>query len=168
MKKEMFLSLLPLETNRLIIRKTTLDDIDLLLKMDKQEITQMYLGGIKNMTKENRLVFLENKISNNMLTILLKDKTPIGFFGLEINENDNTGVINYIFDYNYSKNGYCTEICKKIVDIGFNILNLDKINADTNINNISSIKVLEKVGFKKTKQINEEFIQYSIIKTNLK
>ena len=34
--------------------------------MDKQEETQKYLGGIKNKTKEERKIFLQNKkIINN-------------------------------------------------------------------------------------------------------
>ena len=113
-----------------------------------------------NNCKKDMIMWLNSWEQKN-----IKNKNQI------INNNIAKGfilIIRKISSYNYSNNGYCTEICKKIVDIGFNILNLDKINADTNINNISSIKVLEKVGFKKTKQINEEFIQYSIIKTNLK
>ena len=46
---------IPVKTERLVIRKTLLKDVDLLLKIDKQEITQKYLGGIKNKTrKESR------------------------------------------------------------------------------------------------------------------
>lgn len=46
-----------LKTERLIIRKTLLDDVDLLLKMDKQNITQKYLGGVKNKTRNERILF---------------------------------------------------------------------------------------------------------------
>ena len=45
-KNEKLISLLPLQTERLTIRPTSTLDIDMILKMDKQEITQMYLGGI--------------------------------------------------------------------------------------------------------------------------
>ena len=57
MKNKLFISLLPFETERLIIRKTSIEDVDLILKMDKQEITQKYLGGIKEKSKEERIVF---------------------------------------------------------------------------------------------------------------
>lgn len=60
-KNEMFIKLLPLETKRLIIRPTSTEDIDLILKMDKQVETQIYLGGTKNKSKEERLSFLEKK-----------------------------------------------------------------------------------------------------------
>ena len=38
MKNEEFIKLLPLETERLIIRKVSTKDVDLMLKMDSQEI----------------------------------------------------------------------------------------------------------------------------------
>ena len=43
---------LPLYSDRLMLRKTTEDDVDLLLKTDKQEETQKFLGGVKNKTEE--------------------------------------------------------------------------------------------------------------------
>ena len=180
MKNKLFISLLPLETDRLIIRKTNLEDVDMLLKMDKQEITQKYLGGIKNKTKEERIEFLEKKLKKfdsglaGQLTVCLKDKTPIGLIGLSIDEDKNTGSVGYIFDYDYCNKGYCTEACKQLLDTGFNKLKLDKIFADTIDGNVSSIRVLEKLGFKLEgrrkkeaylKEINEyrDFLDYRIL-----
>ena len=111
---------LPIETNRLIIRKISLDDMNLILKTDKQEITQKYIGGIKNKTKEERLKFLEKIINdkNNLsLTVSLKDNTPIGLIGINI--SDNRGNLSYLFDYDYTNKGYCTEACKILIDICF-------------------------------------------------
>ena len=111
-----------METDRLIINKTTIDDIDLILKLDKQEVTQSFLGGIKNKTREERIEFLKKKDS---LTVSLKDNTKIGFIGLDI-KDDNSGELSYIFDYDYSNKGYCTEACRRIIEI-CNDLGLDYI-----------------------------------------
>ena len=109
---ELFDNLLPLKTKRLIIKKTTISNLDLLLKMDKQEITQKYLGGIKNKTEDERREFLNNKINNsNSLTIYLENK-PIGF--CELKFNNNKASLSYIFDNDYWNNGYCTEACEEI------------------------------------------------------
>ena len=54
MKNKLLLDLLPIETERLIIKNTTIEDVDLLLKMDKQEETQKYLGGIKKQNKRRK------------------------------------------------------------------------------------------------------------------
>ena len=149
---------LPLETERLIIKKSTINDAYLLMKMDKQELTQKYIGGIKNKTKEERIKFLENRY--NSLTVYLNNK-PIGF--CEIDIKDNRGVLSYIFDSDYINKGYCTEACKKIIDICFNELKIEYIVADTISDNKSSIRVLEKLGFKNQNSFikdNKTFINY--------
>lgn len=177
MKNKQFLNLLPIETERLIIKNTSLEDVDLLLKMDKQEETQKYLGGIKNKTKEERLEFLKRKVdkTNNgiasSLTVTIKESsTPIAFIGLKISEEENNAEISYIFDYDYTKKGYCTEIVKKLIEISFNELNLTKVWADTIVGNDSSKKVLEKLQFQKTKERKENdtiFEIYELINKNL-
>ena len=153
---------LPISTKRLIIRKTLLDDVNLMLKMDKQEDTQKFLGGIKNKTKDERIELLKNK--EDMLTVLLKDEIPIGFVGIKI--LDNTGELSYMFDSDYWKNGYCNEACKSLIDIAFNKLNLDSIFADTLEDNYNSIKVLERIGFIYEKSFikNNNTFNYYVLK----
>ena len=156
----MMINNLPIETDRLIINKTTIEDIDLILKLDKQEVTQKFLGGIKNKSREERIEFLKNKDS---LTVSLKDNTKIGFIGLKIDKDNNTGELSYIFDYDYSNIGYCTEACLKIIDIGI-LLGLDFISAETIKGNNSSKRVLEKLGF----LYQNEFIKDGILFMNYK
>ena len=156
MKNKLLLEILPLETDRLIIQLTSKEDVELLLKQDKQAETQKYLGGIKNKTREERLTFLEkkeNKIKEGIassLTIVLKGtSTKIAFVGLKIDELTNSAEISYIFDYDYTKKGYATEIVKKLIDIGFNNLKLDKVYAETILGNENSKRLLEKLNFVK-------------------
>ena len=156
----MMINNLPIETDRLIINKTTIEDIDLILKLDKQEVTQKFLGGIKNKSREERIEFLKNK--DNSFTVSLKDNTKIGFIGLDINK-DNSGELSYIFDYDYSNRGYCTEACLKILDICKD-LGLDYISAETVKGNNSSKRVLEKLGF----LYQNEFIKDGIVFMNYK
>ena len=153
--------LLPIHTERLKIVNTSVDDIDLILKMDKQDCTQKYLGGIKNKSREERLEFLSNK--KNSLTVSLNN-VRIGFVGLKINEDK--AEISYIFDCDYTGEGYCSEVVKVLVDIAFSKLNLNKVYAYTKNENIASIKVLTKNGFIK-KDMNEEFIYYEIERGSL-
>ena len=166
MKNNQFIDLLPLLTDRLVIKSTTVNDINLILKLDKQEKTQMFLGGIKNKTYEDRILFLkkkEDKLKNGIassLTVYLEN-IPIGFIGIKINEELNEGVLSYIFDLDYTKCGYCYESSKKIIDICFNELKLKSIKADTILNNYNSIKVLEKLGFEEINILkNEEGIEF--------
>ncbi len=152
---------IPIETERLILKPTTIEDIDLLMKMDKQAKTQCYLGGIKDKPKEERLEFLKKKEEkwhldgNGSLTVFLKDNTPIGFVGLKNEE------LSYIFDYDYWKHGYCIEACRKLIHIAFEELNIERIIAHSKEENIDSIKVLEKLGFSSV-GVKDEFIEYEL------
>jgi RimJ/RimL family protein N-acetyltransferase len=185
MKNEKLISLLPLETDRLIIKATSTDDIDLLLKIDKQEVSQKFLGGIKNKTREERIAFLEKKekkFADNIvgsLTVCLKDETPIGFIGVDINEKDSNAEISYLFDSDYTGHGYCYETCYKLIEISFKILGLEKVYANTISGNIGSIRVLEKLGFKHegtrrkhvfVETLNEyrDFLYYGLLKEEFK
>jgi ribosomal-protein-alanine N-acetyltransferase len=164
-KNKQFIELLPLKTERLVIRETSTKDIDMILKMDKQEVTQKYLGGVKNKTKEERISFLEKKSDkfkegiSSSLTVYLEDK-PIGFVELKINDDYNDAEISYIFDLDYCSKGYCTEICKKLIDICFNKLKLNYIYADTVEGNIASEKVLEKLGFKFINSVDRDGVTF--------
>ncbi len=185
MKNEKFINMLPLQTRRLTIRPTSTLDVDMMLKMDKQEVTQTFLGGIKNKTREERIAFLERKASKfkdgiaGSLTVCLKDGTPIGISGLSIDEDNNIGKIGYIYDYDYTNKGYCTEACRKLIEVGFKKLKLNKICADTVKGNNSSIRVLEKLNFKlegtrrqaaydKITKVYRDFLDYGLLKDEYK
>lgn len=149
----MLISMLPLETERLKMRRTELSDTELLVKMDHNENVQRFLGGIKNSAVCSRQKFIEKKITKfeqdlvGMLTVVLKSENkPIGFINFNIDEECNNSEISYIFDYDHWHKGYCTEAAKKLVQIGFENLKLHRIYADTISENIGSIKVLEKIG----------------------
>ena len=153
------LDYLPIHTDRLILRQTSRDDVDLILKMDKQESTQKFLGGIKNKSRDERIEFLDRKHNNgNSLTVML-DNVSIGFVGLKV--TDNVGEVSYIFDSDYTCYGYASECVSKLIEIGFNELKLDKIIAESKVDNIASRKVLLKNGFIE-KDKNEEFIIYEL------
>ena len=82
--------------NMIKLRRTTIEDVDLLLKLDKQPSTQKYLGGIKNKTKDERILFLTKKeLNKNAYTVLL-DNILIGFVELKV--SGEYGEVSYIFD----------------------------------------------------------------------
>ena len=164
----MLKQLFPVETKRLVIKPTVVEDVDLLLKMDKQEETQKFLGGIKDNTREEWLGFLEKRISSTercSFTVFLKDNVPIGL--CELKMIDNYAELSYIFDYDHCNNGYCTEACRKIIEFAFKELNLKYIYASVIKDNHSSVRVLEKLGFKYQDSIVKDsvlFLKYILTK----
>ena len=146
------------------LRRTTIEDVDLLLKLDKQPSTQKYLGGIKNKTKDERILFLTKKeLNKNAYTVLL-DNILIGFVELKV--SGEYGEVSYIFDCEYWGNGYATDSIKQLLDKAFNELKLNYVLAHTLYDNVASRRVLEKNNFSYNTEViknGSEFLEYIIL-----
>lgn len=71
----------------------------------------------------------------------------IGLFGLKLwTKKHRRGEIWYKIHSNHWQNGYATESVNLVLDYGFDILKLHRIQAGSAVDNIGSIKVLEKAG----------------------
>ena len=150
-----------LETNRLFLKPTVLEDVDLLLKIDGQEEAQKYLGGIKNKSREERITFLQKKLDkpdSYSFTVSLKDGTKIGFVGFKLMEH--TAEISYILDADYYNQGYCTEACREMMKYASLHYPIDMFTANTVIDHTSSGRVLAKLGFVEEHR-DSQFVYYN-------
>lgn len=76
--------------------------------------------------------------------IFEKDKNElIGLLALLTND-ENQPEIGYRFRKKYWGKGYATEVTQFLIDYAFNSLKLPLITADVNIENLASVRVLEK------------------------
>lgn len=131
--------------NVISLINTTKEDIELILKLDKQIDTQKYLGGIKNKSKDERLLFLDKKELNSTAYTVLLDDIKIGF--VELKHGEKEIELSYIFDCGYWGKGYATSAVKELLEKSFNDLNLNCVFAYTVPENIASKRVLEKNNF---------------------
>jgi ribosomal-protein-alanine N-acetyltransferase len=71
----------------------------------------------------------------------------MGLFGLKLsNEKYKRGEVWYKVHSDFWNKGIATEVLAKMIDYGFEELNLHRIQAGCAVENVRSIKVLEKVG----------------------
>jgi ribosomal-protein-alanine N-acetyltransferase len=83
----------------------------------------------------------------------------IGYFGFwRIDTHHCRGEIGYALHPNYWEKGYMKEAAFKLIEYGFSEIRLHSIEANVNPNNIPSIKLLEKIGFKKEAYFRENFL----------
>ncbi|NNF33954.1 MAG: GNAT family N-acetyltransferase [Saprospiraceae bacterium] len=95
-------------------------------------IAENGLDIIKNYT-----FAIENKLNSDF----------IGLFGLKLgSEKYKLGEVWYKIHSDYWNNGIATEVLARMIDFGFDELMLHRIQAGCAVDNIGSIKVLEKVG----------------------
>lgn len=145
-----------LETERLILRKVTLKDIEDMYLYGSDEEVSKYVTWDTHKTISDTKGFVEfvlNKYKN-------KQVAP---WGIEYKENGNfigtidfvwwqpnhkTAEIGYVISKDYWGKGLTTEAVKEIVRFGFNQMDLVRIQARCFVENIGSSRVMEKSGMK--------------------
>lgn len=178
-KKQKLFELLPLETERLTIQRVRPErDASALIKMDLDPEVQAFLGDIKKYTLQERIRFLECEdhkttvgSGGQLAVVRSEDSLTIGFVKLKIDEASSFATLSYIFEREVWGKGYCNESCAEIIRVGFTILGLSKICADTAPDNKRSTKVLMRLGMKSdgvdlgnTFREQAHFIKYCITK----
>lgn len=96
-------------------------------------------------TKKDQIIFVIEALDENI------DRKPIGNCGLdEINHKDQNASFGIVIgEKNYWSNGYGTEAAALLINYGFEQLNLHRISSSVYEFNERSIKMHQKLGFKK-------------------
>ncbi|QNO15856.1 GNAT family N-acetyltransferase [Alkalicella caledoniensis] len=144
-----------LETDRLILRQVEEGDLEQLFEMlsDAEVAKFDYFYPINS--KEEAMNFIgryrKELEKNEEITwgVILKETNElIGTccFG-DFNDGARRTEIGYDITQKQWNKGYATEALKAIIDYGFNVMNLNRIEATITPGNNASIKVLEKLNF---------------------
>jgi len=170
-----------LETERLLLRPLTLDDSDFILELLNTEGWIKYIGDRNIKTNEQARNYLENGPlksyqTNGFGLSLVQLKTSnksIGMCGLIKRDYLDHVDIGFAFLPDYTGMGYAYEVAKRTIQYAINELQKENILAITIPENSSSIKLLEKIGFKYdknfiTEDTREELSLYSINKENFR
>jgi len=154
-----------LETERLWIREFERSDYDAVYDYSSDPDVVRYMPFGPN-TPEQAKGFLdrvmknqneENRVNYEMAVVLKENNVLIG--GCRINKVDNIKAhIGYIFNKKYWGNGYATEIAKALLIFGFKELDVHRIYATCDIENIASKRVLEKAGMILEGRLREDMI----------
>ena len=145
-----------LNTDRLIIREVTWDDLDDIFILESSpEVDEFNTLGIpddKNVTREHLRPFLSDqkaKVRKKYCWTIRFQATGefIGLAGMTLTaDRFKMGEIWYNLMPSHWGNGYATEVAKRLIRFGFEDLNLHRIEAGVATENKRSIKVLEKAG----------------------
>jgi RimJ/RimL family protein N-acetyltransferase len=153
-----------IETDRLILRPFTLDDIPPAYEMNLDARISEYTGdgGIVSLEETERRIKEDvhgdyAKYGYGRWAVELKsEKKFIGFAGLKYLDDLDEVDLGYRLLYDYWGKGIATEAAIACLDYGFNQLNLKRIIAMLLPDNIGSIRVLEKTGFQYEKEFMED------------
>lgn len=146
---------IPLESERLLFRKTTKDDIDEFFFIQLNPNLRRYLGMTKvgNNLIKNRKFFDESVYDNKDFyrwTIVKKEDNKIlGCIYLNIHDKKaRTAGIDYWIREDEWGCGYVTEAAQRILEFAFDTLNLNRIESCGAKDNPGTWKVMEHIGLK--------------------
>ena len=164
-----------IESERLFLRPLTLEDGEFILQLLNTDGFIKYIGDRNVRTIEQAKDYLLNGPLKSYetngfglnLVELKTNQTPAGMCGLLKRDYLDHPDIGFAFLPEYTGKGYAYEIVKEIIYYGLNVLKMGKILAIVLPENSSSIKLLEKIGFRYEKNFispdtNEELCLYSI------
>ncbi len=143
-----------LETERLILRETTINDAPFIMALLNSKGWLQFIGdrNVRNIVgAENYIAerFLKSYIDNGFglyLVAIKLSNTSIGMCGLIKRETLENIDIGFAFLPEYSGFGYAFEAAKATKQFAFETLKINRFVAITTPDNVSSIKLLEKIG----------------------
>jgi len=147
-----------IETERLILRKIVSSDAEGMFLLDSNPNVHLYLGNNPVQSIEQsmdyieslRIQYIQNAIGR--YAVILKETNEfIGWAGLKFitepeNDHLNFYEIGYRLREEFWGKGYGYEAAKAWLHHGFIKMKIQTIYASANIENISSRKILEKIG----------------------
>jgi len=160
-----------LETNRLILRRLSTEDADFIFELVNEPSWLRFIGdkGVRSIP-DARDYILKGPVESyerfgfGLYLVELKENgTPIGICGLIKRESLKDVDIGFAFLPKFWGNGYAYESASAVMAYGKSALGLNRIVAVTTPDNHSSIKVLEKLGFR-----FEQMVRLSVDATEIK
>ncbi len=145
-----------LETERLVLRRLTVDDAEFMLGLLNEPSFVKFVGdrGVRTIAGAREYILrgpidsYERHGFGLYLTELKEDRTPLGICGLLRRESLQDVDIGFAFLPQFWARGYAFESASAVMRYAKNTLGLGRIVAVTNPDNHGSIRVLEKLGMR--------------------
>lgn len=145
-----------LETERLILRKLSVDDAEFVLELLNEPSFLRHIGdkGVRNLEDArgyilNRLIASYERNGYGLYLVEIKESgIPIGISGLVKRDTLPDADIGFAFLPEYWARGYAVESALAVMKYARETLKLDRILAITSPDNEASAKLLGKIGLR--------------------
>lgn len=145
-----------LETERLTLRKLSLEDAGFILELLNDPSFLRFIGdkNVRSLEDARQYILkgpLESyeRLGFGLYLVALKTAAvPLGICGLVKRDTLEDVDIGFAFLPEFRAKGYAFESAAAVKDYGLNVMGLRRLLAITNPDNIGSIRVLEKIGLR--------------------
>lgn len=162
-----------LETKRCVVRELTLEDLDDLFVLYRDEEICRYTDALHAYEEEKELqrAYIENMyryFGYGLWLVFSKDTGAlIGRAGLEHREyHDEIELdLGYVIGTNYQRQGFATEVCEAIIEYAKENTGFERINVMIKDENLASKKLAQKLGFLHVEDLETEkgcFCRYAL------
>ncbi len=158
---------LEINSDRLLLRSIRLDDAEAIFKYRSDAIINQYQGWIPK-TINDVCDFIKNRVSSTIdifdtwyqLVIIKKENNElIGDVGIHFLDSDKyQAEIGCTLGKNQHGKGYATEALKETINYLINELNKRRIVTSIDPRNIKSIRMVERLGFRKEAHFKESIM----------
>lgn len=159
-----------LETKRLIMRKLCKDDVEDMFEYTSNQDVTKYLSWEAHTEISQARHYIESVISeydslySYTWAIELKEiKKFIGIVRIfDVSYSNKRGELSYILNPNFQGKGFIMEAITSVIDLCFNKVELNRIQARCTTDNFSSERVMQKLGMKYEGTLKEYWINKGV------
>ncbi len=157
-----------METIRCSLTQVKQSDYKDIKELFQNKKVREYLGGIRTeISIEETFIEMLNSVDDSKYWII-RDRESNGFMGLvslDPHHNGEDVEVSYQLLPKWWGKGYATEVINRVIKFAFEVLDINKIVAETQTANIRSKKLLERVGMELVttyQRFNEEQSLYAV------
>ncbi len=152
-----------LRTKRLIVRETTVEDVDEFYKLYADPRMTLYMEGLfedpedEKRYQKDYIEKVYHLMGFGVWTLeRIEDGAVIGRAGYSVRNGFENVELGFMVGTAYQRQGYCMEACRAILDFGRDILAFDKVQTLVKAENKASVNICEKLGFSLENEVDVE------------
>ena len=153
-----------IETSRMILRPIAIEDCELVFNYRSDKETNLYQSWIPDSIDDVQSFISKNPTQINIpdtwfqLVIITKqDNQVIGDIGLHFLDDNHQAEIGITLSKHSQNQGYATEALQSVLSYLFSDLKKHRIIASIDPNNIPSIRLMNRLGFRKEAHFRESY-----------
>lgn len=172
LKKRILYMYKTFNTNRLSIIKYNIDFVNDVFEIYNKYEVMKWAGPKRHLKKIETIKFIEESIkqTNNETTYFWAikfDRKIIGDISICPNYRHKYASVGTFLNYNYWNKGIMFEAMQPIIWFSFNILKLNRLEAQIYFKHNASIKLFEKLGFTKEATLRQNFLINNTLKDSI-
>ncbi len=152
-----------MRTERLLIRETTVEDVDEFYRIYSDPDMTKYMEGLfedpqdEKRYQKDYITKVYGFFGFGVWTLVrLSDNTIIGRAGYSVRNGFDDIELGFLIGKEYQKQGYAYEACRAILDYGRDVLGFEHVQTLVKKENIVSISLCKKLGFEEEEEVEVE------------